>query len=376
METREVNVTSEQSWEDAVDVGEQVILGGVGVVMALVGGVGNGVVVALVCCSPAMRSAINILLATVALCDTLATVLLLPLDLVSLIGRGWLLPAPLCHAHAFLMNVVQTEGVAILTVICVDRYIIIVRRQDRLTVVLAYWVIVVSWVVSACVAALPFLGVGGYSDLPLPPGLTHCQWQPTTPTPLGEKVYASVRFLMAYLLPLVIMFSCFTNILGKVRSNLAKVHCGACEGGSSYTELVEVARETELPKPSTTLPSRPLVTVNLRYKNQTLTTIMTLFFTFVVCRTPLHLTQLVQSLTCAGEAQYEVYPWLLWWTYVQPAINPVIYTARIQKFRKELLEMFPWLRRLTPGPEWLGQCRNDPSSIYMIQRHPRRATSS
>ncbi|XP_042228718.1 high-affinity lysophosphatidic acid receptor-like, partial [Homarus americanus] len=336
--------------------------------MVLVGGVGNALVVMLVSGSSAMHSTINILLATLAFCDTLAVVVLLPLDMMSLLGRGWLLPAPLCHAHAALMNVIQVEGMTVLALIFVDRYIIIVHHQDRLTPVITCWVIGVSWVVSVCVATPPLLGVGGYSSLPLPPGLTHCLWEPAIPRPDGQIIYTFVRFSMMGLLPLFVMIFCFVSILGKMRNNSAKVTTSDCEGGLTYIDLMEVARESEKALTPPSSPRRPLVIVNLSYKTRTFTTIMILFLVFVMCRTPLHLMQLVHSFTSTGQVYYDAFPWLLWWAYLQPAVNPVIYTVRIHKFRNELLETFPWLLHLTPGRNGDFLRRSDPSTIYMIQQ--------
>ncbi|XP_066940756.1 probable G-protein coupled receptor 45 [Macrobrachium rosenbergii] len=372
MENSDSN-SSNNSWQSAMETGEQVFLSLVGTVMAVVGGLGNGVVVALVCCSPAMRSAINLLLATLALTDTMVMLLMLPLDIVTLIGRKWLLPVSLCYAHEFLLAVTHLQGVVILTIICIDRYIIIVHRQDRLTPSTACWVIAGSWVLSACLALPPMVGLGSHVVPPLPVGVTHCIWRPSTPPSPGDLFYGCTMFIFVYLLPIFIISACFGSILRKFHKASAKVHNNKGDATLDYNGIVECPQEKHNEAKSSSS-RRTLVPLDLRYKTQTFTTILMLFLVFVAFRSPLHLAQLVSVFTKEDKSYHKAYVWLLWWAYLQPAVNPVIYTIRIKTIREELFEYFPCLLHVVSGPASRGYRRSDPKAIYMI--HEPRPDSS
>ncbi|XP_042885159.1 probable G-protein coupled receptor 63 [Penaeus japonicus] len=365
------NGSSNDSWGDSVPVGERAFLGFVGVVMALVGGIGNGIVVILVCRSAAMRSAINLLLAAMALSDTVILLLLLPLDLITLAGGGWLLPSPMCSAHAFMLSVMQIQGVAALSVICVDRYIIIVRQQEVLTPCITCCIIAISWVVSLAVSLPPLVGLGVYTSLPLPPGLTHCEWRPRESRPPGDLVFVSFTFLVIYLLPVLVMSFSFAGILLKIRQNSAKIHSSESRRDSSCAGVIPSA-QGDAANPSCA--RRPLVTVDLRYKTQTLTTVIILSVVFFLWRSPLHLSQLAHAFSSHLDVNYKAYPWLLWCAYVPPAVNPVIYTARIKKFRNAVVDIFPCLLNLLPCTSSTIQRLSNPGAIYMIH-HPRREST-
>lgn len=82
-----------KDWNAVVGVGEQVVLTCLGVLMAVVGVVGNWMVVALATHALPVRSSFNLLLACLALCDGISSSLLLPLEVFSFLGKGKLLPA-------------------------------------------------------------------------------------------------------------------------------------------------------------------------------------------------------------------------------------------------------------------------------------------
>ncbi|XP_068236329.1 probable G-protein coupled receptor 45 [Palaemon carinicauda] len=355
---------SNDTWQENMGTGEQVFLSLVGTMMAIVGGLGNAVVVILVFCSPAMRSAINLLLATLALTDTMVTLLILPLDIVTLIGREWLLPVSLCYVHEFLLNVMHLQGVVILTIICIDRYIITVYRQDRLTPSTACWVIAGSWLLSACLALPPMVGLGSHVSPPLPSGVTHCIWKPSTPPSPGHLLYGCAMFTFVFLFPVITICACSGSVLRKFRKMTAKVHNNKEDATLDYNGIVDCPQEKQEHKSASS--RRILVPLNLRYKTQTFTTISLLFLVSVVFRSPLHLAQLVSLFTEDDTNYHRAYIWLLWWAYLQSAVNPVIYTIRIKTIREELFEYFPCLLHLVPGPTSRGYRRSDLKAIYMI----------
>ncbi|KAK4295409.1 hypothetical protein Pmani_032024 [Petrolisthes manimaculis] len=209
---------------EGVGVDDQVMLGVVGVVMTVMGVVGNGLILVLICRTRVMLcSGINKLLVTGVLCDCLSCMILLPLDIISicLVGRGWLVSISLCYTQATLSCVLSVEGVVVLLAICVDRYYLLLGHQVSLVRSYASWIITSTWVVSFCLALPPLLGVGEFTGLSsLQSRLTHCLWRPTVPVSDWDICYICARFCFSYLLGVL----CIALCLASIRTQSAKVH--------------------------------------------------------------------------------------------------------------------------------------------------------
>ncbi|XP_014391940.1 PREDICTED: probable G-protein coupled receptor 45, partial [Myotis brandtii] len=103
------------------------------VLMIAVGFLGNSVVCVIVYQRPAMRSAINLLLATLAFSDIMLSLCCMPFAAATLVTVRWRFGDSFCRLSAALYWFFVLEGVAALLIISVDRFLIIAQRQDRLT---------------------------------------------------------------------------------------------------------------------------------------------------------------------------------------------------------------------------------------------------
>nr|XP_006215510.1 probable G-protein coupled receptor 45 [Vicugna pacos] len=88
--------------------------------MVVVGFLGNAVVCVIVYQRPAMRSAINLLLATLAFSDIMLSVCCMPFTAVTLITVRWRFGDHFCRLSAALYWFFVLEGVAVLLIISVD----------------------------------------------------------------------------------------------------------------------------------------------------------------------------------------------------------------------------------------------------------------
>lgn len=368
------NMTIDTDWEAAVGVGEHVLLACVAVVMGVVGGVGNWLVVVLVARAPTMRPPINLLLASVALCDGLSCTLLLPLELVSLLSRGQLLPRFLCYAHAFLCNVVEVEGVTVLAAVCVDRYLLLVRRRAPLGPLAACRVLVGTWATSVTLALLPHLGVGGRLAPPLPVGLTRCLWVPAAHHTPAHLVYIAARILAVLLLPALLVGICLAAILARRRRNMSKVSGDKGRAVDGYTGVVEIVSGCGRHKASWMSLGE-----DLHHRTRTLVALGTLCLLALVGRAPLLLTHLVRVM--GSRFGWAWFPWLVWWAYFPATVSPLVYTFRINNLRVELQDLCPWLLYLA-GRQRCGTSLGTRQSVYMVPRrqlslaHPPASTSS
>ena len=104
--------------------------------MVVVGFLGNAVVCIIVYQRPTMRSAINLLLATLAFSDIMLCLCCMPFTAVTLVTVHWHFGDSFCRLSAALYWFFVLEGVSILLIVSVDRFLIIAQRQDRLLGVL------------------------------------------------------------------------------------------------------------------------------------------------------------------------------------------------------------------------------------------------
>ena len=126
--------------------------------MVVVGFLGNAVVCIIVYQRPTMRSAINLLLATLAFSDIMLCLCCMPFTAVTLVTVHWHFGDSFCRLSAALYWFFVLEGVSILLIVSVDRFLIIAQRQDRLNPRRAKVIIAASWALSFCVSAPALAG--------------------------------------------------------------------------------------------------------------------------------------------------------------------------------------------------------------------------
>ncbi|XP_014675375.1 PREDICTED: probable G-protein coupled receptor 45 [Priapulus caudatus] len=322
----------------------KVVLTIVAALMVISGTLGNTVVVAIVCRRPAMRSAINLLLASMALSHILLSAVCLPLASVAVATGAWRLGATACAAHAALRTTLAAVAVAILVAISIDRYLIIVRRKEVLTPRRAMAIIACAWLLAALLAILPAIGAaggsagaGGSSEC-LPAG---GGWPP------GVGFYLYLYASLTFLLPFVTMLFCYACIVRTVRRRFTRVHAAPAPRG------VVVAA-------SSARQQRPL---DMSFKRRAFTTILVLFLLFSVCWLP----YTVCCLAHVTAATARVVAVML--SYGNAAAAPLVYACRIHKFQETCRELLPrrWRRhpRGAPPPAAEGR-RVNPATAYEI----------
>ena len=333
------NTTNDMDWEAAMGVGEQVVLTCVGVVMGVVGGVGNWLVVVLVARTSATRPPINLLLASVALCDGLSSTLLLPIELASLLGHGQILPTSLCRVHAFLCTVVEVEGVTVLAAVCVDRYLLLVRRRAPLGLLAACRVLVGTWGASVALALLPHLDMGVRITPPLPAGLTRCLWVPATSASYAVLTYIAVRCLVVLVMPALLITICLAAILVRSRSSMSKLPGDKECARYGYTGVVEMVDGCGRRKGSWVALGE-----DLHHGTRTLIALGTLCLLALLGRAPLLLNYVAYIM--GYRTTWAWFPWVAWWAYFPATVSPLVYTFRVNNLRVELQDLCPWLLQL------------------------------
>ncbi|ELV12912.1 probable G-protein coupled receptor 45 [Tupaia chinensis] len=322
-----------------------------------VGFLGNTVVCVIVYQRPAMRSAINLLLATLAFSDIMLSVCCMPFAAVTLITVHWHFGDNFCRLTAMLYWFFVLEGVAILLTISVDRFLIIVQRQDRLTPRRAKVIIAASWVLSFCIS-VPSLA--GWTLVEVPARAPQCVLGYTELT--AARAYVVTLVVAVFFAPFAVMLCSYVCILNTVRKNAVRVH-----NQSDSLDLRQLTRAG-----LRRLQRQQQVNMDLSFKTKAFTTILILFVGFSLCWLPHSVYSLLSVFSRRfhdSPSFYSASTCVLWLSYLKSAFNPVVYCWRIKKFREACMDLLPQTFQILPKvPERIRR-RIQPSTVYVCSEN-------
>lgn len=339
-----------------ISVTLRVTLAAIMIFMITIGFLGNAIVCLIVYQKPAMRSAINLLLATLAFSDIMLSLLCMPFTAVTVASADWNFGSGFCRASIMLYWLFVLEGVSILLIISVDRFLIIVQRQDKLTPHRAKLLIAGSWVLSLCVS-LPSVvgwragaaGIGG-------------AWAPQCvlgySESLADRGYTVLLAVAVFFVPFTVMLYSYMCILNTVRRNTLRIHNHTSEH-SCLPALNQVSKKRL---------AGPQIKVDMSFKTRAFTTILILFVGFSVCWLPHTVVSLLAVFSRQFYYSSVFYPvsiGALWLSYLKTVFNPVIYCWRIRKFREACQEFIPKSCRLCPRVPGRSHRRVRPSNLYV-----------
>lgn len=331
----------------------QVFFGFVMVVILLLALLGNVVVCLMVYQRSAMRSAINILLASLAFADMMLAILNMPFALVTVMTTKWIFGDAFCRVSAMLFWFFVMEGVAILLIISIDRFLIIVQKQDKLSPQRAKVLVVLTWGLTF-VFSFP-LAVGS-PPLQTPPRAPQCVFG-YTPDP-GYHTYVLILMLVFFFAPFLVMLYTFLGILNTIRHNAIRIH--------SHSDSICLSQASKLGLLSLQRPFQ--MNIDMGFKTRAFTTILILFSVFTVCWAPFTAYSLVATFSHGfyhKASFFQISTWVLWLCYLKSALNPLIYYWRIKKFRDACLDLMPKYFKFLPPLPGNAKRRIQPSAVYV-----------
>ncbi|XP_051952314.1 probable G-protein coupled receptor 63 [Xyrauchen texanus] len=353
-------VTPTSVWQDTVqglNLPLQVVFCLVIICVLLLAFLGNMVVCVMVYQRAAMRSAINILLASLAFADMMLAVLNMPFALVTIVTTRWIFGEVFCRVSAMFFWMFVMEGVAILLIISVDRFLIIVQKQDKLSPRRAKVLIAVSWSLSFC---LSFPLSVGHPALYIPPRAPQCVFGYTVDH--GYHAYVMLIMLVFFFVPFLVMLYTFMGILSTLRHNALRIH--------SYPDSVCLSQASKLGLMSLQRPFQ--MNIDMSFKTRAFTTILILFSVFTACWAPFATYSLLSTFSSTfyyRQNFFEISTWLLWICYLKSALNPLIYYWRIKKFRVACLDLMPKYFKFLPQLPGHTKRRIRPSAVYVCGEH-------
>ncbi|XP_028808901.1 probable G-protein coupled receptor 63 [Denticeps clupeoides] len=327
------------------------------VAVMLVAFLGNVVVCLMVYQRSAMRSAINILLASLAFADMMLAVLNMPFALVTAVTTRWIFGDSFCRVSAMFFWLFVIEGVAILLIISIDRFLIIVQKQDKLSPRRAKVLVGMSWGFSFCFS---FPLAIGCPALQIPSKAPQCVFGYTSDP--GYHAYVVLIMLIFFFAPFMVMLYTFMGILNTIRHNAVRIH--------SHPDTICLSQASKLGLMSLQKPFP--MNIDMSFKTRAFTTILILFSIFTVCWAPFATYSLVSTFSSDfyGKASFfEVSTWFLWLCYLKSALNPLIYYWRIKKFRDACLDLMPKYFKFLPQLPGHTKRRIRPSAVYVCGEH-------
>ncbi|ESO89304.1 hypothetical protein LOTGIDRAFT_105958 [Lottia gigantea] len=326
---------------DSIPLFLRIFLGIVIIVTMTISICGNMVVCYLVYRKPSMRSAINLLLAHIALSDILLSVLIMPFSLVTLITRRWLLTEIFCGILGFLQTYFISVGVLVLLAISGDRYLIIAKRKEKLNLKRSRKTLLIIWSLCAVVTLPPLFG---WTDYAFEDDFIMCALK--TSFSFSNVFYVCFFTILTFYVPVLLMLSAFTLIVHIVRKNGMRVqqHPGI-GNGNCFPAF------------------KNRVHVDMSFKTRAYKTIFVLSIVLVLCWTPF--ISLCLFRTFSKDPNSLTLTIFLCLGYLKSATNPIIYAVRIKKFRDACKEIIP-KRILTCCEYRVPERRLDHVSTYRV----------
>ncbi|XP_022096004.1 somatostatin receptor type 2-like [Acanthaster planci] len=274
------------------------------------GVVGNGLVIIVLLKYPNMRTIPNVYILSLALVDFMF-VLCLPLQAYQISTNNWPFGQILCKFSGIVDGLNQFASVNILTIMSADRYLAVVyplssmRYRTKKTARIACGIVfLVSFVLST-----PTWYFMNAKDNPWMENFTFCSVE--SPPWDDGFFYIMYMFLVAFLIPLVIIILCYSTLLIKILGSKLRIR-------SDGTGTAQ------------------------RASKRVLILTLSVILVFVACWLPFNVVSLVhffsEKISHALAVAFNISSL---WCYTNSCFNPIIYTFIGENFKKNLMDLCP-----------------------------------
>ncbi|XP_048769992.1 high-affinity lysophosphatidic acid receptor-like [Ostrea edulis] len=322
------------------------------VIVIVIGCVGNYVVCLIVYKNPAMRSAINILLANMALTDILISAVCMLPAIIMLFSENKIIENIPCRIFAFLQETFMSTGIFTLLAISIDRFRIIVKRRDKLTIAHAKILTVLSWGLSILLTFPPLIGWGKYTFYP---GHSQCIYELHNNS--FQLIYLILKTCFVNFFPIFSMGFSYVCIINKVRKDALRIR--NCPELDSRVSVTISNGKLGLP----IIHRKKNSHIDIHFKTRSFKTILILFIALTICWTPYGINIIISNITGSYECIRNTI--LVWIGFVKCAINPIIYFMYISKFREAFEEHIPTSFKLSMKFSIFTKRRINPAAVYM-----------
>ncbi|XP_072025015.1 somatostatin receptor type 4-like [Amphiura filiformis] len=277
------------------------------IVMAIIGIVGNSLVICVYLRKLRFHIATNTLILNLAVADLLGSIFIIPLPKVTQIGEG-----PFSEIYCslawsgVLLWIAIVASIYTLTMLSVERYLAVIYPiKYRLLFVGARpkIVIISIWILSAFVN-LYITFVAKNSN-----GICIVKW----PNPAFQAIFGVFLFLAEFFIPMLIMLVSHVRTIFSLRTQAETI----LRSGSARNS-----------------PSMAL----LRTRRKVIETLFVVVVTFIICWLPDQLAYMLYNIGVL-ETEYlstHLYEFFVLLAFLNSCVNPIIYTFKNKEFRHSL----------------------------------------
>ncbi|CAG00826.1 unnamed protein product, partial [Tetraodon nigroviridis] len=261
------------------------------------------------------RSRVRMLMVHLTSADLLVTFIVMPVDAVWNVTVQWLAGDLACRALMFLKLQAMYSCAFVTVVISLDRQsailhpLAITEAGRRNKVMLA-----VAWVMSFALS-LPQIFIFHSVTIIRPEAFTQCTTRGSFPTRWHETAYNMFTFSCLFLLPLVVMVTCYTRILVEISKRV--------ENNSSSNQVCLRRSRNNIP----------------RARMRTLKMSIVIVASFIICWTPYYLLGLWYWFfpeDLEGKVSHAFTHILFIFGLLNACLDPLIYGLFTIRFRKGL----------------------------------------
>ncbi|XP_028329620.1 putative gonadotropin-releasing hormone II receptor [Gouania willdenowi] len=260
------------------------------------------------------KSHVRVLIVNLTVADLLMTFIVMPVDAVWNITVQWLAGDLACRVLMFLKLQAMYSCAFVTVVISLDRQSAILnplainkaRKRNR-------FMLTVAWGMSV-ILSIPQIFLFHNVTIDHPENFTQCITRGSFVTHWHEKAYNMFIFACQFLLPLVIMITCYTRIFCEISKRLKKDNL-------SSTEVYLRCSKNNIP----------------RARMRTLKMSIVIVLSFIVCWTPYYLLGLWYWFfpdNLEGKVSHSLTHILFIFGLVNACLDPVIYGLFTIHFRK------------------------------------------
>ncbi|KAL1131949.1 hypothetical protein AAG570_011560 [Ranatra chinensis] len=189
--------------------------------IGFVGFFSNLIVIVMMFREKQLWTPLNVILFNLVASDFSVSVLGNPFTLASAINMSWAFGQDLCIAYGFFMSLLGISSIGTLSVLALERYLIISQPVSRsqLTKKSALLVVIVVWIYSTALTAPPLFGWGEYT---IEAANISCSvnWETRS---YSTTSYIIFLFTFGFFLPVIIISFSYINIIVTVKKNMMSV---------------------------------------------------------------------------------------------------------------------------------------------------------
>ncbi|KAM6440302.1 alpha-2C adrenergic receptor [Liasis olivaceus] len=291
---------------------------------------GNVLVAVAVLTSGALRAPQNLFLVSLASADLLVAALVMPFSLANELRGGWSFGPAWCNAYLALDVLLCTASIAHLCAISLDRYWSVARAleyQRQRTARRVKGAILGLWLLSALISSPPLLsGSGAAAAAAGAPW--RCQLR-------DERWYILASCAGSFFAPCLVMLLVYARIyrLAKARSRTRSEKRPRPEGAEPQRDSPAGGRRWRSRRPP---PAAAAAAAPQAARERRLTLVLAVVVgAFVLCWSPFFFSYSLYGLCReACRAPETLFKLFFWVGYCNSGLNPVLYTAFNQDFRR------------------------------------------